>query len=123
MSEVLGELGVEPVPPLVGFVWRERTAAAKRPAFEAFLATVAAGNAILAESDLAWERLRPLVKPASDAELSAIRASYRAGITGPWGAGHTRAAEKLVDLLIQLGDEDLIGSRTRFDPGLFDVPS
>jgi NitT/TauT family transport system substrate-binding protein len=123
MSEVLGELGVEPMPPLVGFVWRERMAAAKRPAFEAFFAAVAAGNAILAESDLAWERLRPLVKPSSDAEFAAIRSFYRAGITGPWGAGQTRAAEKLVNLLIQLGDEDLLGSRTRFDPGLFHVSS
>jgi NitT/TauT family transport system substrate-binding protein len=123
MSEVLRELGVEPVPPLVGFVWRERTAAAKRPAFEAFFAAVAAGNAVLADSDLAWERLRPLVKPSSDAEFAAIRSFYRAGITGPWGAGHTRAAEKLVNLLIQLGDEDLIGSHTRFDPGLFHASS
>jgi NitT/TauT family transport system substrate-binding protein len=123
MSEVLSELGVEPVPPLVGFVWRERTEAAKRGAFAAFFAAVTAGNAILAESELAWERLRPLVKPSSAAELAAIRSAYRAGIPGAWNAAHTRAAEKLVGVLVELGDEDLIGSRTRFDPDLFHVSS
>ena len=123
MSDVLTELGVEPVPPLVGFVWRERTEAANRAAFAAFFAAVTAGNAILAASDLAWERLRPLVKPSSDAELAAIRSSYRAGIGGPWGPLHTRAAEKLVGLPIELGDEDLIGPRTSFDPELFHVSS
>jgi NitT/TauT family transport system substrate-binding protein len=123
ISEVLRELNVEPVPPLVGFVWRERTEATKRAAFAAFSAAVTAGNAILGESDLAWDRLRPVVKPSSDAELAAIRSSYRAGITGPWRPAHTRAAEKLVGLLIELGDEDLIGSRTRFDSDLFHVSS
>ena len=119
MSEVLRELGVEPVPPLVGFVWRERTEAAKPDAFQAFFTAVTAANKVLADSDVAWERLRPLVKPSTYAELAAIRSAYRAGIPGPWGAEQTRAAEKLVGLLIQLGDQDLIGSRTRFDPGLF----
>jgi NitT/TauT family transport system substrate-binding protein len=123
MSEVLNKLGVEPVPPLVGFVWRERTERAKPAAFDAFFAAVAAGNAILAESDPAWDRLRPLVKPSGDAELAAIRSAYRAGIAGPWGPVHTRAAEKLVSLLLELGAEDLMGSRTRFDPDLFHVSS
>jgi NitT/TauT family transport system substrate-binding protein len=123
MSEVLRELDIEPVPPLVGFVWRERTEAAKRTAFAAFFSAVTAGNAILAESDLAWERLRPLVKPSSDAELAAIRSAYRAGIPDPWQEAHTRTAERLVGLLMELGDEDLIGSRTRFDPDLFHVSS
>jgi NitT/TauT family transport system substrate-binding protein len=123
ISEVLSALGVEPVPPLVGFVWRERTEAAKGAAFAAFFAAAAGGNAILAQSDRAWDRLRPLVKPASDAELAAIRSAYRAGIAGAWGAAHTRAAEKLVGLLLELGDEDLIGARTHFDPDLFHVSS
>jgi NitT/TauT family transport system substrate-binding protein len=123
MSEVLRELGLEPMPPLVGFVWRERTEAVKRPALMAFFSAVTAGNRILAESDLAWHRLRPLVKPSSDAELAAIRSAYRAGITGPWGAEQTHTAKKLVDLLTELGDESLVGSRTRFDPDLFHVSS
>ena len=123
ISEVLSALGVEPVPPLVGFVWRESTEAEKRAAFAAFFAAVAGGNEILAQSDRAWDRLRPLVKPASDAELAAIRSAYRAGITGAWSAAHTRAAGKLVSLLLELGDEDLIGARTHFDPDLFYVSS
>lgn len=119
MADVLKGLGIEPTPPLVGFVFRERTLAAKRPAFEAFFDAVAQGNTVLAQSDAAWERLRPLVKPANDPELAAIRSFYRAGIPGPWGQAETRSAEKLFALLVELGDKELVGPGTRFDARLF----
>ena len=58
------ELGIAPVPALVGFIWRELTQAKKGPAIAAFLDVVTQANAILAKSDPAWERVRGLVKPA-----------------------------------------------------------
>jgi NitT/TauT family transport system substrate-binding protein len=63
--------------------------------------------------------LRPLIKPASAAELVAIRDYYRSGITGSWGAADTAAAEKLTKLLIELGDTELVGDGTHFDQNLF----
>ena len=119
MAEVLKLLGIEPVPTLIGFVFRQRSLTAKRPMFQAFFSAVTDGNAVLAHSDAAWERLRPLVQPANDAELAAIRSFYRAGIPAPWGEAESRAAERLFDILAVFGDKELVGPRTRFDAKLF----
>jgi NitT/TauT family transport system substrate-binding protein len=119
MDEVLKALGIDPVPSLVGFIWREKTEQKKGPAIAAFLDAVAKANAILAQSDSAWERLRGLVKPADEAEFVAIKAFYRQGIPSEWTAADTAAAEKLTQVLIDAGSGDFIGSGTRFDPKLF----
>ena len=119
MDEVLKALGIEPVPSLVGFIWREKTEQKKGAAIAAFLDAVSKANAILAQSDSAWERIRGLVKPADEAEFAAIKAFYREGIPPPWSAADTRAAEKLTQVLIDSGSGDFIGGGTRFDPKLF----
>ena len=83
------------------------------------LAAAADANAVLAKSDDAWDRLKPLVKPSTDEEMAAIKAYFRTGITGPWTAEATASAEKMTKLLIELGDTELVGDGTRFDPNLF----
>jgi NitT/TauT family transport system substrate-binding protein len=123
MTDVLKALDIAPVPPMVGFVWRERLDAVKQPALAAFFGAVSAGNQILAQSDAAWERVRALVKPATEAEFAALKTYYRAGIPGRWSEAETRSAEKLTQLLIELGDKELLGPGTRFDAKLFHVPS
>lgn len=119
MDEVLKALGIEPVPTLVGFIWREQTEAEKGKEIAAFLQAVIAGNAILAQSDAAWDRIRPLVRPETDAEFAAIKAYYRAGIPRPWTGAETRSAEKLTQVLVGVGGAQLLGSDTQFDPKLF----
>jgi len=119
MDQVLTALGIDPVPSLVGFIWRETTEAKKGPAIAAFLDAVAKANAILARSDSAWERIRGLVKPKDDAEFAAIKAFYRAGIPPPWTAADTRSAQKLTQVLKQAGAGEFIGGNTQFDPKLF----
>lgn len=119
MSDVVKGLGVSPTPALVGFIWSEKAVADRSVPVDVLLSAAADANAVLAKSDAAWERLRPLIKPASDAELVAIRDYYRSGITGAWGPAETSAAEKLTNLLIELGDAELVGDGTRFDQNLF----
>lgn len=119
MDEVLKALGIDPVPSLVGFIWRASTQQKKGPAIAAFLDAVTKANAILATSDSAWERIRGLVKPADDAEFAAIKTFYRAGIPPPWTAADTRSAEKLTQVLRDAGAGALMGGDTRFDPKLF----
>lgn len=120
IDEVMARLGIEPAPALVGFVWREATAAAKARELAAFFSAIDAGNQLLASSDDAFARLKPLMKAQSDAEFFALKAYYRAGIPKPWGGAQTAAAHKLFDLLAEQGGAELIGSGTKFDPGLFD---
>lgn len=121
MQEVLKGLGIEPVPALVGFIWREEVEKEKGPALAAFLDAVAKANAVLASSESAWDRIRDLVKPASDEEFAAIKAFYREGIPQPWTEADTRSAEKLTEVLTQAGAGELMGGATRFDPKLFHV--
>lgn len=121
MDKVLKELGIDPVPPLVGYIWMEETESAKGPAIEAFLKSMREGNEVLRQSPDVWEGLRPLVKPASDAELKSISQFYIAGIPKPWGAGETQAAHALMDVLIGVGDQELVGHGTKFDAELFHV--
>jgi NitT/TauT family transport system substrate-binding protein len=123
MNDLLKELDIAPVPPLVGFVWRERLEASKQAVLAAFFTMIEDGNRVLAQSDAAWDRIRHLVKPANDAELAALMAFYRSGITGPWSEAQTRSAEKLTNLLIEFGDEELMGAGSRFDAKLFHVAS
>lgn len=119
IADVLKALEIDPPPPLVGFLWSEKTAAEKGPAIKAFLNATVEGNAVLAASDEAWARIRPLVKPESEAEFTAVKKYYRAGIPGAWSLAQTKSAEKLVGVLAGLGEADLLGDGTRFDAKLF----
>ena len=119
MDDVLKALGIDPVPSMVGFVWREETEEAKSAEIAAFLTAVEQTNVVLATSDAAWDRIRHLVKPENDAEFAAIKAYYRAGIPRPWTGAETKSAEKLTQVLVDVGGAQLLGSDTQFDPKLF----
>lgn len=119
MIDVVKALDIAPAPPLVGYVWSEKAVTTGAVPVDKLLAASVDANAVLAKSDEAWERLKPLVKPASDEEMASIKAYFRSGITSPWTAEQTAAAEKLTKLLIELGDTELVGDGTRFDANLF----
>lgn len=119
VSEIMKDLGIDPVPSLVGFVWKESYEAEHGAELQKLLKVVNEANAALAADDAVWEPLRPLVKPASDEEFKAIIAAYRAGIPDPWGAEEVESAKKLMDVLIKAGDTELMGHGTSFDPQLF----
>lgn len=119
VSQIMEGLGVKPVPSLVGFIWKESYEATNGREIQTLLTAVDEANRVLAADDSAWERLRPLVKPASDSEFEAIIAAYRAGIPEPWGPDQTKAAKKLMEILIEAGDAELVGHDSSFDPELF----
>jgi NitT/TauT family transport system substrate-binding protein len=119
MADVIAALGITPAPPLVGFIWSEKSVSSGSVPVDKLLAAATDANGILAKSDAAWEHLKPLVKPSSDAEMATIKSYFRSGITGPWTADATAAADKMTKLLIELGDAELVGNGTRFDPNLF----
>lgn len=119
MSDVMKALGIDPQPALVGFIWKEQSEASHGAAIKALLAAAAEANALLAKEDAAWERLRPLLKAASEQEFSALVAGYRSGIPGPWTTADMKSAEKIMDILVAGGDTELVGNGTRFDARLF----
>jgi NitT/TauT family transport system substrate-binding protein len=119
MSDVMEALEINPQPTLVGFIWKESTEVNQGAAIKSLLAAVEEGNSILAKSEAAWERLRPQIKAASDAEFAALVAGYRSGIPRKWSDAEMKSAEKLMSLLVAGGDTELVGNGTRFDPKLF----
>lgn len=123
MDEILAGLNIAPVPSLVGFVWKAETAATRQAEIDTFFKVIGKANQILATSDDAWDDIRKLVRPKSDAEFAAIKAAYRSGIPGPWSPQQTESAQRLFDLLVELGEKKLVGHGTKFDPKLFHVVS
>jgi len=119
MNDIMKALGIDPVPSLVGFIWKEEYEAGHGRELRKLLAVVDEANAVLASDDGAWERLRPLVKPASEGEFRAIMAAYRAGIPKPWGQAEIESAKKLMSVLVDAGDAELMGQGTQFDAKLF----
>jgi NitT/TauT family transport system substrate-binding protein len=121
LDEILAGLGVSPPPPLVGFVWKQKTQEKKPEALKVFFEVITNGNKVLGSSDADWDAIRRLVRPKTDAEFQALIAAYRAGIPKPWTPAHTQSANALFDLLVELGDKSLVGHGTTFDPGLFNA--
>jgi NitT/TauT family transport system substrate-binding protein len=119
MSEVMKSLGIDPIPSLVGFIWKEDFEAKHAAQIASLLSAVEEANGILLKSDEAWQRLKPLVKPASEEEFKSLVAYYRSGIPGPWGEGEMASAQKLMSVLVEAGDAELMGDKTRFDAKLF----
>jgi NitT/TauT family transport system substrate-binding protein len=119
MKDVIGGLGISPTPPLVGFVWNERIMKEKGEALAGFFRAAAAANRVLATSDPAWERIRPLMQAADDAEFVKLRDYFRAGIPGTFDAGALGACERLYQLLARTGGEELVGPKPGFDSALF----
>lgn len=121
MASVFEELGIRPVPAMVGYVWNEAVEQDKGGQIGKFLSLVNDGNAQLAKSDALWLRVRDGMRAKSDAEFIALREGYRAGIPQPWTGEHTASAERLFDLFKELGKDKLVGARTKFDPELFRI--
>lgn len=119
VDETMAKLGIEPAPPLIGFVHLEPVADNDLQRWRGFAAAMTATNEILRTSDDAWERLRKLMRASNDAEFLILRDTYRRGILGAWEASHGEAAHKLFDLMAEIGGEKVIGSGVEFDPALF----
>lgn len=122
VEAVLAGLGIAQAPPLVGYVFR-RSLADRAPAMvNGFFAAVAKANGLLAVDDGAWNGIRPLMKAANDEEFEALRSGFRDGIPSPNAPGEVAGAEKLFEIMKELGGEKLLGRADTFDANLFWQP-
>lgn len=120
INKAMIALGIDPPPPLIGFVWNEKRTAPGT--IGAFLRSVAVAQEILRADDRAWETLRPLMRAGDDAEFRALRDHFRAGIPGPWTRARTGAARRLHALLLAGSGDAFRRNAGPFDPALFLVP-
>ncbi len=119
VSQMLPALGVDTVPPLLGWVFSEKWAAENGEALTAFLRASLAAKKVLASSDAEWERLRPRMKARDDATFAALRKGYRAGIPTSFTARDIAAAETLFETLAELGGSKLVGKSNSLSAGTF----
>lgn len=119
VSDLMKEAGLKSEIPLIGFVFSGKLARAKPDLIAGFIRSAKAAQDILLKSDAEWERLRPLMRPASDAEFVALRNRYREGIAFAWGPNQQAEAGRLFGIIAQVGGEELTGRNVAFDPQMF----
>lgn len=119
VESILKDLGISQAPPLVGYVFRKRLAESAPDTVRGFFQAIAKANHTLRADDTAWERIRPLMKAANDAEFEALKAGYRSGIPNMEDAHRTEGAAALFGIMKQLGGSKLLGRAEVFDPALF----
>jgi NitT/TauT family transport system substrate-binding protein len=119
MSSALRQLGFETAIPLVGFVVSARWARANPRALAAFVSATREAESILATSDAEWNWLGPRTGARNPAELTALRAAFRAGIPAHWGKEEEREAAALYAVFARVGGQALVGPSPTLEPGTF----
>jgi NitT/TauT family transport system substrate-binding protein len=112
------DLGLAAPVAMLGYLMRE-TLAADRPRAAALAAASADAKALLANSDEAWSAIRPLLQAEEDATATKLRAAFVAGIPHrPLGEEQADAA-RLVEALVRLGGERLVGPVSHLPDDLY----
>lgn len=114
-------LGLDPETPLVGYVVRGDVLKTHPGLGEAIAAASLAAKQRLASDPAAWERIRPMMKAANDAEFEALKAGFLAGTPKP-GAVDEKAAARMLALMTELGGADLVGDLKELPDGVFHHP-
>ncbi|MEM7695369.1 MAG: ABC transporter substrate-binding protein [Pseudomonadota bacterium] len=120
-AEAATALGLDPDTPLLGYVVRGETVRQNPQLVAGLRAASRAAKARLATDDGAWERLRGRMKVSNDAEFEALKAGFRAGIPADAPVDEA-AADKMLQLMIDLAGDTLVGAATTLPDGVFYQP-
>ena len=118
VAEAARALGLDPETPLLGYVVKGDLARAKPELIAGFAAASREAKHILGRDDAEWERLRPIMNAANDAEFASLRAGFREGIPSTAPIDEP-AAGRLLAVLAELGGTDLVGEAATLPPGVF----
>jgi len=99
VADCARQLGFDPPPVLVGYVFDETWARANPALIGGFLRAAAAADTLLASRPEEWTRIRPLMDAGDDAVFSALRQRFLAGISNPSAATLEAQAARLTALL------------------------
>lgn len=118
VADAARALGLDPDTPLLGYVIKGELMRAKPELVAGFAAASREAKQILARDDAEWERLRPMMNAANDAEFAALRAGFREGIPSPAPIDEG-AAGRLLAVMAELGGAELVGEAATLPPGVF----
>lgn len=119
VSSLVKGLGLDGTVPLLGFLFRQSLVDRQPKVVTGFMKAVLAAQNILLKSDTEWNRLRPKMQVASDAEFQSMKRVYREGALLHWGAQEREAAAQLFSILTSLGDTQVVREGVKFDPSVF----
>ncbi|PWC35563.1 ABC transporter substrate-binding protein [Azospirillum sp. TSO22-1] len=119
VDELMRGLGAKVAVPAVGFTFREEWAKANPTLLAGFATASEKAKRILATSDAAWERLRPIMQAEDGATWTRLRDRYRAGIPAHWGDAERAEGAALYALLAKLGGRELVGDAPTLPEGTF----
>lgn len=118
VSEVAEDLGLDPDFPLLGYVLRDGWIEDNPKLAQGLAAASLQAKDLLSSDDSEWEKLRPDMNAAGEAEFTALRDGWREGIP-PAGPVDRENAAKVFTVLSELGGDDLTGGVTELPEGLF----
>lgn len=118
VSDAAQALGLNPDTPLLGYVIKGDLLREDPDAVQGLVAASRAAKSVLAQDDAAWERLRPMMNAKSDAEFSALKHGFRAGIPSEAPVDEA-AADRMLQVLVAAGGAKLLGDATRLPAGTF----
>lgn len=119
LEDVVKELGAKGEVAMVGFVFSDDWAEDNPKAIKGFLQAADEANELLATSDEAWERLRPMMDAKDEATFEALRRRFREGIPERSPDQNEADAKVLYQFLLELGGERLVGPSEELAPGTF----
>jgi NitT/TauT family transport system substrate-binding protein len=119
VADAIAALGVETVPPILGWVFSEKWAAENATAIAGLLNASLEAKGILLHDDSEWERIRPLTGAENEATFVALRDEYRKGIPASFDARRMEAAERVYAIIAAVGGKDLVGESKTLSPGTF----
>ncbi|MGH7058197.1 MAG: hypothetical protein ACREFZ_10030, partial [Acetobacteraceae bacterium] len=119
VSDCAETLGLPPHPPLIGYVFHGRWAAAHRPLIDGFLAASSQAEAILVHSDAEWNAVRPLMRAPSEKLFLRLRDRFREGVVHVDPTAEERTADRLFAIIHAEGGSAATGGLDRMPSGVF----
>lgn len=121
ISDAARDLGLDPETPLLGYVVKGSLVRAQPELVEGFVRASQGAKALLAAEDAEWDRLQDRMNAKSDAEFEALKAGFRAGIPASRPVDQ-QAAARMLEVMYQVGGEDLLGQARSLPEGTFYAP-
>ncbi|MEP2531160.1 ABC transporter substrate-binding protein [Shimia sp.] len=118
IADAARDLGLDPETPLLGYVVKGEMLKDNPDLVNGLATASRMAKDMLASDDAEWDRLRPKMNAKSDAQFTALKAGFRAGIPAP-GPVDENAADRMLELMVELGGEKLLGTATSLPEGTF----
>ncbi len=111
-------LGLNPDTPLLGYYMKQSFIDANPGIAQALYDASQDSKALMASDPQVWEAIRPQMNAQTEEQFEALRSDYLAG-TPARGPVDLEGADRFLQLMADLGGEELVGKATALPEGLF----